>query len=239
MPTQTPDRSATGHDAEPLRKDSRGRQGDVAVDHKLCQIALVRTNNWWDGDASESFWMEITDRDDLGSALWAPQRDGGGAESWSYTLLTYVRPGDRVFHWHKTMAGEPAIVGWSTAVGPLDVQTKSWQARGTRGRSRAASVGPAWVVPLKDFIRLETPITRRMVNSRYAEIIELLDENSRLASGSAYAPFQNYGGRELRAQQGYLTKFPAALVANFVQAQLTGPELQNKTPVTEVLLSRS
>lgn len=93
-------------------------------------------NNWWQSDQRESYWMEITDRDDLGTSLWAPQRDGSGGESWSYTLLTYVEPGDRVFHWHKSSAGEPAIVGWSEALGPLQVETRSWQARGTRGRAR-------------------------------------------------------------------------------------------------------
>lgn len=157
--------------------------------------------------------MEITDRDDLGTALWAPQRDGSGGESWSYTLLTYVEPGDRVFHWHKSIAGEPAIVGWSEAAGPIRVETKSWQARGTRGRARGVpTVGPAWVVPLVNFVTLDQPITRSMLNERYSEVIGVLDQTATLADGASYAPFQNYGGRELRAQQGYLTKFPAALV---------------------------
>jgi len=40
-----------------------------------------------------------------------------------------------------------------------------------------------------------------------------MDGVIRAVGNPIYAPFQNYGGRELRAQQGYLTKFPAALVA--------------------------
>ncbi len=157
--------------------------------------------------------MEITDRLDLGSSLWAPQLDGGGNESWSYSLLTYVQPGDRVFHWHKSLAGEPAIVGWSEAVGPLGVEEKSWQARGTRGRARGVpTVGPAWVVPLAGLVELDSPLTRSELNARYAELLEVMDEVSVASEGPAYLPFQNYGGRELRAQQGYLTKFPRALV---------------------------
>jgi hypothetical protein len=30
---------------------------------------------WWDGDAAEIFWLEITDRDDLGVDLHAPAAD--------------------------------------------------------------------------------------------------------------------------------------------------------------------
>ncbi len=194
-------------------------------------------NNWWQSSSGESYWMEITDRDDLGTSLWAPQRDGSGGDSWSYTLLTYVEPGDRVFHWHKSMAGEPAIVGWSEAAGPIRVETKSWQARGTRGRARGVpTVGPAWVVPLVGFVKLAEPITRAMINERYGEVIAVLDQASSLAGGAPYAPFQNYGGRELRAQQGYLTKFPSALVDLLFASKLgvadasTGSTSQPKTP---------
>lgn len=156
--------------------------------------------------------MEITDRDDLGAELWALQRDNAGRESWSASLLTYVQPGDRVFHWHRSIADEPAIVGWSEAVGPLSSEVKSWQAHGTRGRARGVPTqGSTWMMPLANLVMLDTPVTRSTLNDRYREIIEVLEHTASLAGGPSYAPFQNYGGRELRAQQGYLTKFPAAL----------------------------
>lgn len=180
--------------------------------------------------------MEITDRDDLGEALWAPQHDFRGGESWSYSRLTYVQPGDRVFHWHKTQAGEPAIVGWSEAGGPIRVETKSWQARGTRGRERGVpTLGPAWVVPLHGLWLLDKPITRSAINARYREITELLAESRKVAEGAPYAPFQNYGGRELRAQQGYLTKFPVALVdllfAGISSTSSAESDVSEKSPV--------
>ncbi|MGV2901354.1 hypothetical protein ACNPM4_06725 [Microbacterium sp. AGC62] len=79
---------------------------------------------WWTGDPAETYWMEITDRNDLGGELWAPKEDATGGESWSYTLVSNVQPGDRVFHWRKNAAGVPSLIGWSEAVGPLrsDVQ---------------------------------------------------------------------------------------------------------------------
>ncbi|WP_173921743.1 protein NO VEIN domain-containing protein [Agromyces sp. Marseille-P2726] len=172
-------------------------------------------NNWWANDPAEIYWMEIrSEPEGLGEYLLAPQRDGGGNENWSYSLTSYVQPGDRILHWHKPERGEPAIIGWSEAVGPLETLTWSWQARGTRGRARGVpTVGPAWRMPLANYTELERPVTRTTLNAQRSEILALLDDITASAGKPIYAPFQNYGDRELRAQQGYLTKFPAALVA--------------------------
>jgi hypothetical protein len=203
------------------------------------KVELVSINNWWTSDGSEIFWMEITDRSDLGSALWAPQLNGAGSESWSYSLLTYVQPGDRVFHWHKTRAGEPAIVGWSEAVGPLKVEEKSWQARGTRGRARGVpTVGPAWVMPVAGFVELPAPITRSAINNRYAEILEAMETVAASTDGAGYFPFYKRGARELRAQQGYLTKFPRVL-ADLLFSEGGQPERQARSATTDVRPTRA
>jgi hypothetical protein len=175
----------------------------------------VAINAWWEGDPTETYWMEITDRDDLGGELWAPKFDASGTASWSYTLVSHVQPRDRVFHWHKSLGGEPGILGWSEASGPLYSDTREWLARGTAGRARGVpTTGPTWVMPLKGFQRLAAPVLRSALNTEYyADVVAVLDGVEREAGGPTYAPFQRYGGRELRAQQGYLTKFPAALVA--------------------------
>lgn len=44
-------------------------------------------------------------------------------------------------------------------------------------------------------------------------MLSAIDGVTRTNGKPIYASFQNYGGRELRAAQGYLTKMPAALVA--------------------------
>lgn len=187
-------------------------------------------NNWWEADPAERYWMEITDREDLGEDLKAPKTDGVGGESWTYTLVSYVQPGDRVFHWHKSLLGEPAIVGWSEAVGPLGEITMSWQAKGTRGRARGVpTVGAAWRMPLRNFALLEKPVTRTMINARRAEVLEILMEVAARAGRTAYAPFQNYADRELRAQQGYLVKFPAALVDTLFDLPRIGGEASSTT----------
>ncbi len=125
-------------------------------------------NNWWDSDPDEMYWMEIRKEPvGLGEYLRAPQAAFDGNPSWSYELTSYVQPGDRVFHWHKTRSGEPGILGWSEAVGPLETIDWSWQARGTRGRERGApTVGPTWNLPLTGYTELETPFTRSTLNAR-------------------------------------------------------------------------
>lgn len=172
-------------------------------------------NNWWDSDSSEIYWMEIRQEPvGLGDHLRAPKLAADGNPSWSYELVSYVQPGDRVFHWHRTSTGEPGILGWSEATGPLETITWSWQARGTRGRERGMpTVGPTWDMPLTGYTQLERPVTRSALNARRADVLDVIEEVARTYGKPIYAPFQNYGGRELRAQQSYLTKFPAALVS--------------------------
>lgn len=171
-------------------------------------------NNWWESDPSEIYWMEIRqDALGLGEYLLAPHRDASGGETWSYTLTSYVQPGDRVFHWHRAEDGTPAIIGWSEATGPLETIPWQWQARGTRGRARGVpTAGDAWRMPLTNYSNLDEPLTRPLLNEHRAEILTILSDVAEYAGKPIYAPFQNYGNRELRAQQGYLTKFPAALV---------------------------
>lgn len=193
---------------------------EYAWEGELWQSRRVAINNWWDGDPDEHFWLEIRQEPiGLGEYLRAPKLAGNGKPSWSYELVTFVQPGDRVFHWHRTDSGEPGIVGWSIAEGPLETMTWSWMARGTRGRERGVpTVGPTWNMPLGGYTPLAVPLTRSAVNARRDAALQTMDGLTHEHGKRIYAPFQNYGGRELRAQQGYLTKFPAALVALFFDA---------------------
>jgi hypothetical protein len=54
---------------------------------------------WWDGEPGEIFWMEITDREDLGTDLHAPGQTETGRESWSYAFVREVREGDVILHY--------------------------------------------------------------------------------------------------------------------------------------------
>jgi len=170
-------------------------------------------NLWWSDDLHERYWMEVTDREVLGDDLLAPQLNGAGNEEWSYTLVTEARPGDIVLHWHKRWIGRPALVGWSEVTGPLSIGSITWQARGTRGRARGvASTGASWLMQCGGFHPFDEPVTLADLNAIESTIRRVHDELDKAIRGPVYFPFIFYRPGELRAKQGYLMKFPAALV---------------------------
>jgi hypothetical protein len=73
-----------------------------------------------------------------------------------------TRPGDVVFHWHKSLAGRPSLVGWSIILGPLSVYRTTSMTQGSRGRARGVpTIGFGWRMPLIDYTDLERPIDGR------------------------------------------------------------------------------
>jgi hypothetical protein len=167
-------------------------------------------NEWWAADPDQRFWMEITDRDDLGADLFAPTMDGGGRPYWGYELITYVQAGDIVLHWHKTRADEPGIVGWSQATGTYEDTDISWQAHGTVGRARGSlSPRPAWRMPLVNFALLSDPVLISTVRALEPELRHAQSNlEARYPDTSLYFPFGFSDKRELRAQQTYFVKMP-------------------------------
>jgi hypothetical protein len=167
---------------------------------------------WWSDDPTQLYWMEITSRRDVGVDLNAPQRDGAGNDSWTYSLITLTRPGDIVFHWHTDWFDSSAIIGWSEIVGPLeDVHSYAWQARGTRGRARGVpTVGRGWRMPCANFTELTSPVDSGQVSELRGPVLKL-GEDLKRRHGTTYFPFSRYG-EGLRAAQAYLTKFPAELL---------------------------
>ena len=160
-------------------------------------------NEWWTADAAQRFWMEITDRDDLGADLFAPTTDGSGRPYWGYELITHVQPGDVVLHWHKTLAQEPGIVGWSQATGSYEDTDISWQAHGTVGRAKGSlKPRPAWRMPLLNYTPLADPVLISEVRASEKELRQVLEDlEAQYPNGRLYFPFGFSDKRELRAQQ--------------------------------------
>jgi len=71
-------------------------------------------NRWWVDRPEERYWLEVTDRADLGVDLRAPLVADDGNPSWSYSLVREVAAGDTVFHYSSP---DGAIVGISRATG--------------------------------------------------------------------------------------------------------------------------
>jgi hypothetical protein len=170
-------------------------------------------NEWWAGDASERYWLEITDRESLGDDLHAPKSTQSGDETWSYSLVSYVRDGDIVFHYWKQAGQQKAIVGYSRATGALESDTIRWQSHGTYGRATEPPTSrPAWRFPLSEFTDLTTPVTLEHLRALEAQIRTLSEDLAHTFDGPLYLPFVFSDKRPLRTAQGYLTKLPASFV---------------------------
>ena len=170
-------------------------------------------NTWWEADPKECYWIEITDRDDLGENLIAPQLDKSGHETPSYSLVRYVRPGDVVLHWSKAATADPAIVGISTVAGNAFTSELEWQPHGTYGRMDVPSgLRPAWEAPLMRFQQLKQPVTLARLRSVEVEVRKVHDQLAKQHPAPLYFPYALSNRRPLRTAQGYFLKFPAALL---------------------------
>ncbi|WP_406303812.1 EVE domain-containing protein [Streptomyces sp. NBC_00885] len=168
-------------------------------------------NKWWRHDPNERYWLEITNREDIGTNLLAPQANDRGEEYWSYALVREVRPGDLVLHWDKNHG--PGVVGYSHVRREPFASTITWQSRGTYGRQRSASgPEPAWEAPLGGYRRLQRPVTQTRLREVEPTIRALRDRLTEAVAGPLYFPFALSDARPLRAAQGYLTKLPRELV---------------------------
>lgn len=170
-------------------------------------------NEWWRDDPAERYWMEITDRIDLGADLHAPQLDDAGRDYWSYSLVTAVQPGDIVLHWHKSLLGSPGIVAYSVADhGPFEDKIR-WASQGTYGRARQnMRLEPSWKYALTSFAPLPQPIGQDVFRLREPVLRRVRNELEATHSGPLYFPFAFSDKRPVRAAQGYLVKFPAEII---------------------------
>jgi hypothetical protein len=85
---------------------------------------------WWDKLDEEKYWVEITDRKDIGKDLNCPQADDRGSPEGSYSLIKAIKPGDIVFHYSTK---KQRIEGASVAGGPLEERTTTWIPHGRVG----------------------------------------------------------------------------------------------------------
>jgi hypothetical protein len=133
-------------------------------------------NHWWTEEPAERYWLETTDREDLGADLRAPETDDSGRDNWRYTLFKYALVGDIVLHYRN---GGPVrgIVGWSRISGRWHSRPIVWAARGTYARDKGTRPHerPGFVVPLSDSHWLPTPITVDQIRGLERELRALVE----------------------------------------------------------------
>jgi hypothetical protein len=165
-------------------------------------------NEWWASNPDQRCWMEVATTGHMGEILIAPKFPGA---HWSYELVGLVHAGDTVLHWQSDPAAR-GFVGWSVATNdPEVVPEYTWQPRGTSGRALPARTTEGWMVTLGGLNHFQQPPTPDQIQALMGRVMEVNETLENEHRKPTYFPFYMYGGRELRAQQGYLLKFPVEL----------------------------
>lgn len=182
-------------------------------------------HDWWSGRDDEIYWLEVTDRNDIGANLKAPQTNERGNEFWSYSLLNHVQPGNIVFHYNRN---RQAIVAQSVASGDSWEDTVVWAARGQSARIAGIQphTRPGWYVGLERFSILERPVPLDEIRNAQAELVAQRNQLERSVGRPLYFPFELGAIRPLRPMQGYLFKLPSFFVTQFALLELEGVQTQ-------------
>ena len=167
----------------------------------------MELNSWWEGFDEERYWLETTDRWDIGANLNAPQTNEKGNEYWGYSLINEIQPGDVIFHYSKP---ESAIIGVSVAVGEVWEDITIWAARGTSARSAGTQPHPrpGWYLGLERFRTLTSPVTLDEIRTRGRDIRAMLDRLESRVGAPLYFPFEVSPKRPPRPLQAYVSKLP-------------------------------
>ena len=134
----------------------RIRLTDPVTAYRINEAGQV--NDWWAGDPRQRFWLEITDRTDIGVDLHCPQRDADGNRTPGYSLIWWVQIGDVVFHYDKNAH---AITAWSRAAGQVTEAPTVWLSHraATRRRLHQERAQPGWWLDLDGPFPLDPPLT--------------------------------------------------------------------------------
>lgn len=172
-----------------------------------------RINQCWAGDPRQRFWLETTDRTDIGVDLHCPQRDASGARTPGFSLIWWIQTGDVIFHYDLN---KRAITGWSRAAGHVTEAPTLWlsQRGATRRRLQTERAQPGWWLDADGPFPIESSLTLADIRER-SQDLRGLDGLRSDHPGSLYFPFSFYGGTQPRPQQPYLGKFPAEFVELF------------------------
>ncbi|HJQ93705.1 MAG TPA: hypothetical protein VJ874_05415 [Candidatus Thermoplasmatota archaeon] len=165
---------------------------------------------WWNDRPNERYWLEITNRSDIGADLNAPQTDKGGKRPHhAYALITHVAAGDVVFHYDTKVE---QIVGVSRVGGAPYASEVRWGslADGTPPFPRAG-----WRVPLEYYSPINVPLDLARLREDKPVLKAI---HGALRGGkrrSIHFPFEISAKRPLRPAQMYLAKLPRQVLEHY------------------------
>ncbi len=190
---------------------------------------LKNTHSWWESSLEEKFWVESTDRTDIGRNLLAPISTNAGQK-----LVAFVEDGDVVFHYYQPTK---SIVAFSVAKGFPKIDEIRWPDR------KKSEISPAYKIDLINYTELDEPISLKEIQEKQSSIRKIKSALDKKYDGkSIYFPFQIPKEKIIQPAQGaYLSKMPKALVDLFPSAvqqlgQDIAPEISKiKSPITSKL----
>lgn len=167
-------------------------------------------NAWWDGNAGERYWLDVTNRDGRDQHLAAPRGDRTGSDSWAGRLIQHVRAGEIVFHYD---AARRAIVAWSLAHGRVRKQRLTWPARETAAGYLAASRDlPSWGIRLRQPLRLGAEVPLEEIARAQWNLFPALRALEDRVGHPLHYPFEMGNREDTKPLPGYVFKLPAVLV---------------------------
>ena len=145
-------------------------------------------NRWWANDPREVYWLETTERDDIGNDLHTPQLDEGGHEHHGYSQINEVLPEAVVLHYDKNAR---AIVGSSRASGEVFEGETVWLSHAASARRAGLHEyhRPGWFMSLDGFTELEPPISLAQLRASEESIREVRDALRVRVRGPLYFPW--------------------------------------------------
>jgi len=187
------------------------------------------SHEWWAGDNTQKYWLEITDRPNLGEDLLSPKFSSTGKITPGYESMVHVMPGDVILHYWQQAGQEPALVSYSIALSEAWDSDINWVARGKNAHGKNAKDSDAWQVSLGEMTDLQSPLTLSVLRERESSIKGVLEALQMKHGDPIYFPFRFSKFEPMRANQVYLTKFPRELVD--LLPELNKIVLQADTPV--------
>lgn len=169
-------------------------------------------NEWWSSQPNQRYWVEITDRGDLGKNIIAPQRAQAGKNTPGYELLNYVHEGDIVFHWWRKPSNpkDRGFYGYSEVIGTMQEGVIPWKSRGRYADSEVVGPKPAKYWNLTNFTEFQRPILTGDINLHRNAIFDLIESLEKLYGKPIYFPFCKREGK-VAANQTYFAKLPVEL----------------------------
>lgn len=186
----------------------------------MADNAQAKKIRWWDGDATQRYWMELVKRKGWGSELISPDQG-------IYSHMWDVREGDIVLHWLGTSfigVGKSGVYGRSIVAGPPESTPEDIEWSNAKG--------PGIHVPLTDFVP-SPPILLSELDASSSMVMAVNSGLLQTHGSPLYFPFQD-GSGGFRPREAYLAKMPKEVVdivaAHCPEVNWDGHETDLKVP---------